>query len=292
MNCKDFQEVVDSYLSDELLTETNHDIMRHMEACTSCRSVIESRREFRTRLKLAILDSETYRLDENFNHRLMTQLRIENSGSNAAGGLWFGFRSLAFAAGILIVAVIGFGVYANLSVDQTPPYMVSGFAENNLVNIASGDHQHCAVEHGYSKGSAKPATIDPVFSGLETVVETGIGQVLAGEKVVEAHACKYKGVRFAHYVVAGNDSPISILVTPSEAGSAAVKNRMSEFSSKSYEITSFNIDRNTVFVISNLDKKKNRLAAESLEKPIEAHFLKKKPVETALLTTFSSSGFR
>ncbi len=299
MNCKDFQEIVDSYLSDELLTETNHDMMRHMEACDSCRNVIELRRVFRTRLKMAILDSESYRLDENFNHRMMTRLRAENAESNAATARsWFGFRTIAFAASFLIVAVIGFGIYANFGpgkssifAGSTPPYMVSGFAETSLVNIAAGDHQHCAVEHGYTKDSAKPTTISPMFSGLENVVEVGVGSVLKGEKLIESHACKYKGVQFAHYVMQGNDSLISVLVAPSEAD-ATTGDRLSEFSSKSYEITSFSVDKNTVFVISDKGKEANRLAAESLEKPIEAHFLKKKPVETAMLTLFKTDPFK
>jgi putative zinc finger protein len=47
MNCRDVRELADSFLSEELLTETNHDILRHVESCVSCRNEIATRRQLR-----------------------------------------------------------------------------------------------------------------------------------------------------------------------------------------------------------------------------------------------------
>ena len=33
MRCEDFREIADSFLSDELLVETNHEVVRHLEDC-------------------------------------------------------------------------------------------------------------------------------------------------------------------------------------------------------------------------------------------------------------------
>jgi len=40
MNCRDVREVGDSFLCQELLTETNHEILRHLDSCPSCRTEI------------------------------------------------------------------------------------------------------------------------------------------------------------------------------------------------------------------------------------------------------------
>ena len=37
MTCRDVREAADSFLCDELLTETNHDILQHLDTCPSCR---------------------------------------------------------------------------------------------------------------------------------------------------------------------------------------------------------------------------------------------------------------
>ena len=42
MNCRDVRDVADSFLGEELLTETNHEILRHLGTCPSCRSEIEA----------------------------------------------------------------------------------------------------------------------------------------------------------------------------------------------------------------------------------------------------------
>ena len=69
MNCTEFREVVDSYLSDELLTETNHSMMRHVENCSDCQALVYARKKIRSRLKFAVRSAEEYKLPEGFDHR-------------------------------------------------------------------------------------------------------------------------------------------------------------------------------------------------------------------------------
>ena len=44
MQCCDLREVADSYLSDELLVETNHEVIVHLEACADCHRELSARR--------------------------------------------------------------------------------------------------------------------------------------------------------------------------------------------------------------------------------------------------------
>ena len=42
MECRDVREMADSFLGEELLTETNHEILRHLETCPVCRAELGS----------------------------------------------------------------------------------------------------------------------------------------------------------------------------------------------------------------------------------------------------------
>src|SRR5438128_11295565 len=53
MNCRDVRELADSFLAEELLTETNHEILRHVETCPVCRADLAARRGLREGVRRA-----------------------------------------------------------------------------------------------------------------------------------------------------------------------------------------------------------------------------------------------
>ena len=75
MNCHDVRDVADSFLSEELLTETNHEILRHLETCPSCRSEIDARRRLRGALRSAFNRAPELQPGAEFTGRLRDQLR-------------------------------------------------------------------------------------------------------------------------------------------------------------------------------------------------------------------------
>src|SRR5687767_9949353 len=75
MDCRDFRERADSYLSDELLVETNHDVIRHLESCPDCRRELAARRELRSRLRQGFQRAPELQISEQFANGLKTQLR-------------------------------------------------------------------------------------------------------------------------------------------------------------------------------------------------------------------------
>lgn len=52
--CLRLRELFDSYLSDELLVETNHSLARHLGGCGACAAEMERRRRLRLELRLAL----------------------------------------------------------------------------------------------------------------------------------------------------------------------------------------------------------------------------------------------
>src|SRR4029450_6326549 len=75
MNCRDVREVADSFLCEELLTETNHEILRHLDTCPSCRAELDARRRLRGALRAAFDRAPDLQPAAGFADRLREQLR-------------------------------------------------------------------------------------------------------------------------------------------------------------------------------------------------------------------------
>ncbi len=171
MRCQEFREMTDSYLSDELLVETNHEVLRHLESCAACRSEFAVRRELRARVRSAVKNSPETQINPAFAVRLQTNLRAAalerpTVWEKIRVGEFFNPKALAFAASLLIIALVGTIWLSRSSSNETT------IAENNQSNQASeiaspaespivevvraawqelthkaiGDHKNCALD--------------------------------------------------------------------------------------------------------------------------------------------------
>src|SRR5215467_9300795 len=85
MQCNDFREIADSYLSDELLIETNHDVLRHLESCGECRAELAARRELRQELRTKFNHARDLQIPEGFSDALKARMReqaLDRRGTN------------------------------------------------------------------------------------------------------------------------------------------------------------------------------------------------------------------
>lgn len=288
MNCRDFREMIDSYLSDELLTETNHDVLRHMEDCASCRSVIEARREVRSRLKSAVINSPQYQIGKNFTHNLQTQLKheaLQNQQTNS--GSWLGFGSWAVvAAGLILVFTFGFilfntqGIFNSSEVAESN-YSTSELPQNHLVNIAFGDHEYCAIQRG-AKQNVKLAKTPAKYADMKEVAMPELKTVLADYKLKESHTCKYKDTKFTHLIITKDNETVSLMLTDKEKAEK-FSNQISTFSSNKYELARFDVENTAVFVVSGLDKQTNSQVANALYNPLRKHLKRENGLQTSLL---------
>lgn len=184
MLCRDFREIADSYLSDELLIETNHDVISHLENCAECRREMSARRELRDRLRSAFVSAPDWQMEAEFGDRLRTQLR-ENASAQSHprmtswGEPWLVKQRRAFVLSLAacLVVVAGFGLIlvrqqitqrsrrlAATAQDQQrtiqignnnsqrvnspeiEPGLPIDIARMELVKFAVGNHRNCAIE--------------------------------------------------------------------------------------------------------------------------------------------------
>ncbi len=292
MNCRDFQELIDSYLSDELLTETNHDVLRHLENCANCRNVIEARREIRQRLRSAVMNAPQYQIGKNFTHNLRTQLRYEALKTHdVKASSRFGFASwigITTAVAVLVLTFT-FGVFFLSNSDENNPkpavavkdYYTNQLPADHIVNVAFGDHEHCAVK----KGSEEPvghAETPFKYADTEEIALPELKTILRDAKLKSSHTCEYKNTKFTHLVVEKDNKLMSVMLTE-KTGADDFGKGIAYYNSKKYRLARFDVKDTAVFVVSGFDEKTNSKAAQALYDPFRKYLDEYKTFQTALL---------
>lgn len=184
--CQHVREVMDSYLAEELLVETNHEILRHLDTCPECAAELQRRQRLRTLLSQAL---EIQVDDQRAAARISRALDREQRP-------WRRVAPLATAAATLIAAV-AFAFWFSRPVD------VSAYDDS------AEDHIACAltypVSYSYDADRAARNLAPPFMPVVEAV-----GVSHGGYHVIDAHMCPYKGRNYAHVVFRGGGQTLSL----------------------------------------------------------------------------------
>jgi anti-sigma factor RsiW len=267
MECKEFREIADSYLNDELLVETNHRVQRHLESCPECRREIAERREMRNRLSSAIKNAEGFNIDPVFADRLTARLK------SAAFEKTF-LQRLA-SVKVLVPALAAIIVGAGLAITFVPRYFdqpgrdfitEASFFRDHLL-AAADTHRDCALKKlAYFISISKNE--NPVKTLYrERIVKPLEAQLSEKFEILDAHDCLYDGRLATHVILRHNGHVLSVILDKSENEQALAKNLSNSIVSEretGLQIAAFrNADR-TVFVISDLPEEQNLGIARTL----------------------------
>ncbi len=214
MTCRDVRDVADSFLSEELLTETNHEILRHLDGCPSCRAEIDARRRLRGALRTAFNRAPELQPSGEFADRLRERLR--QAAVDRPRGWTLSGRWLALAAGL----VLAVGVTAIL-------FNRSPTTSEALATDAIGDHRNCALKYRLVR---KPVPLEEAAQRFDSAyrvllsappddLPTPDGPV----RVVERHSCAYAARRFGHVILQYRGRVVSLLVTANDAAAAGAQ---------------------------------------------------------------------
>lgn len=307
MRCQEFKEMFDSYLGDELLVETNHEVLRHLENCAACRSELAVRRELGTRVRLAVKNAPDALINPAFVARLQANLRetalrptfLEKLKSN---NLFSNPAILGAAMGLLLITLGGLfwlrysTVQKDVVQSNQPENVVVTFkspAETSLTQAvhiawqemtrhAVGDHENCALEF---KLTEEPISLSEAGrkygkynNDLDKAVITLLREVFSDKdfgkiEFLESHSCVYDDRRFAHVVLQYRKRRISVLVTdtdlPIENG-----NQVTAQASETMRVASFRTPRHAVFVVSDLSETENMTIARAISPAVSRHIEK------------------
>jgi Putative zinc-finger len=251
MNCRDVREVADSFLGEELLTETNHEILRHLETCPSCRTEIDARRRLRGALRTAFDRAPELQPAGEFADRLRDQLR--QAAVHKPRSWMFSGRWLALAAGLVLAA----GVTAAILLNRSAVRLEA------LAQDAIGDHQNCALQYRLVRTPVPleeaAQRYDSAYRLLISAPPDDIPTPDGPARVIERHSCEYGAHRFGHVILRYRGRVVSLLVTANDrstaaAGSATAIPHVIGRPMDGLSVVSVNGSHHAIMLVSDLDK--------------------------------------
>ena len=289
MNCRDFKDITDSYLSNELLVETNHEVLQHLEACSNCRSELAARRELRERLRKAVKSAPLSQMNPGFAARVRSGLREQAFGKQ---GVWGFVESKTVFAGVLAMTLFAVVVGSIVTQRKTPltanderPPSSAG-SENlwyerasflTIRNDAVDDHKHCALSHDLSEKPISLKEAEKAFgasaNGLDAVVFDPLRQAFGDDaKFLTAHFCIINGRRFSHVVVEYKKKIVSVLLTLRDDGGIETgRDAVSFRASGDLRVACFESGKYSVFVVSDLAEGDNLIVAKTITASVRKH---------------------
>ena len=304
MDCQEFRRLIDSYLNDELLVETNHDVLRHLENCRDCRDQLAGVRSLRGRLRDAVRATPSMQMGDTFAARLAsnlqkTALRPSVWEQLTTGSAFAGMRVTAVGFACLIVIVIG-GFFVLRSPNDSAAVITNRnigehetIVEANKTRLAEavkaawkdlsaqavGDHENCAVkfnleEHPISLDEAAKK-FGPVNKDIDKAVfeaaKTAFGDKPASRiELLEAHFCIYAGRVFTHIVLRRQGKIISVLVTDTDLP-AESDAPVTGHADGALNAAGFSIGRHAFFVVSEMDAADNAQIARAIYPAMRRH---------------------
>lgn len=205
MNCRDCRDVADSFVSDELLTETNREILQHLDTCPSCRAEIGARRRLRDSLRAAFDRAPELQPTSEFARRLRDRMRV--AAADVSPESRFPPRWLMLAAGVVLaVGLAGVVFMTDL-----------GAPVDALARDARGDHWNCALKYRKVRTPVPleeaAQRFDHVYRVLLTAPPDEISTPNGSARVVDRHSCAFGARRFGHVILRYRQHVVSLLVT-------------------------------------------------------------------------------
>ena len=295
--------MIDSYLSDELLVETNHDVLRHLENCPACRSHLASCRALRTRLRSAIKNMPEVNIDNLFAKKLYSDLQHTALYPSVWESFVEAIRQPKLGALMAVSACLLVAAFGGLMLVRRSPIVATNptaspipateatnsviadavrIAWNELSEQAIGDHKNCAVKFNLDE---HPISLDeaakkygPFNKDIDKTVVAAFKTVFNNKsadqfQLLEAHFCLYAGRRFAHIVLKRRGKVISVLVTDTDIPAEA-DGPVSDQIDGALNAAGFTIGRHAVFVVSEMDAADNATMARAIEPAMRLHIEK------------------
>jgi hypothetical protein len=284
--CEKTQKSLDAYLDNELLVETNQEVLKHLESCPACSEALQVGLRHKARLKQAV-NAEV--VPTSLRNRIQAAIREESSiRSNQT--LWPRW-SLATAAALLL-SLCGLGTLqlwklAGPSNETSVTAQDLTLSEQiaSVMKIGISDHIHCVIDSGFDKKTQTPEQMaqkmGPEYSELVPLLNSRLPQ---GFLISVGHRCHVNGREFVHMVLKHDDRTVSVVITEKQGISFPASSRVSHLEVQgvtlyqdklqSLEAVGFETKSHLAFVVSSLEHQENFQIA-SVVAPTVSGFLNK-----------------
>ncbi len=302
---------MDSYIGDELLVETNHDVLRHLENCPACREELSTRRFLQTKLRSAVRRAPDAQLNPVFARRLEVSLRQTALRPTFWEKLRAGtfINTPIFAAGIAacMLFVVLFSInrlrqapapeeasnirqQQNINPVENPQPFDSGkpsivkAAWRGVTREAVDEHENCALHFRLKE---KPITLDKAAKkfgafnkDLDKTVKAALrGEVSSGNKSSEGS--EKIDVLAAHsclfegrrfaHVILRKGKKTISVLVADTDSFEDADGTIARESVKNLQVARFGAAHHAVFVISDLSEQENASIAERISSAVSRH---------------------
>jgi anti-sigma factor RsiW len=274
--CEKTRKYLDFYIDNELMTETNHEMFKHLEGCRECSQAMQDRLLIRNRLREAVNREP---IPRTLQERLQKTIRQGNHAHRPPQS-WSRWSLGAAAMFVLCLGGLGTLHLWRLSRDtggssqaNLPQFITEQTAA--LLKIGVGDHVHCVIEHhddkelSTSEQMAKELGVD--YYGLVTLVNDKLPN---GFSVSVAHQCDVNGRRFVHLIFKNQEKVLSLVITKKGSDGFPIQDRVAGLNSAGpalhrarldgFEAVGFETKTHLAFVVSSLEKDENLQIAADL----------------------------
>lgn len=268
--CEKIRSYLDSYLNNELLIETNHEVLKHLEACRECSAELENRTRVKSLLYQAVRKQQA---PPGLEERIRNDIRARASGTR--------FRSLSvqWALAAAAALLLGVGSWGVFRVFKDEPGSALAERAAAILRIGANDHIECAVNHQMSSRrftfDDMSGSMGPEYIGLVSVVKE---RVPIGYEIVVAHKCHVNRREFVHLILKNQEKILSLAVTRKGADSFAEKNLVAALKASGiplyngrverYQVAGFEARDHLAFLVSDLGEGENLQLASSLAAPV------------------------
>jgi len=286
-DCDKTRKYLDSYISNELLVETNHEVLRHLESCPACSAELDTRTRMRARLKAAV---KSQPVPPEIPARIREQIWSRHSYS------WLTLGRVHWAVGIAASLLVCAGIWMNNWRDRMPDLSdrpaQSAYIQRVSLSLAAvlrlglGDHIHCSIFRRYPKApppvEKMETDLGPSYKGLLPVVRATIPE---GYRLIMGHQCSYAGRKYIHLTFERGGGLFSLVVARKDPGEslgglpvAAESSGIPIYQSPAgrYVVAGFDAGNFLAYVVSDLGGKTNLQIAANVA-PGVREFLMKTP---------------
>ena len=282
-DCQKIWDLLDPYLDNELLVETNQSVVDHLAFCRDCAAECERRIELRRLLKVAFGDDDDRDSEESSRKRIQIALDRERSPRTTARIRW-----AVLAASLIVTVALGLAYWRIRSTSKPADSpAVSLPTTQPSVEIAAVDrdavenHQVCALSYP-SNWTLDPQRVARDLTPRFAPLVKAIGRNHASYELIEGHVCSYQQRRYAHLIFRGNGHTVSVFIERDDPAGNPKTSRPPEIdqaSYQAYQVARVDTRNHHIFVVSDLPTRENLDLAHQLF-PSTLGFIRKLEVAT------------
>lgn len=209
--CQKVLARLDSYIDNELLTESSLELVEHFQRCTVCTRESQERRNVRARLQTAVRE---VRVPQGLEDRVRDRLRQTREPRPKRFHLMSIAATLAVCFGSWVAYQLG---ALRLTTASQESYVAAISGEvASIIRVGLGDHLHCALLR--QRGRSSEGDVDKLPMEFRELIPIVHQHVPTDLPLVLAHECRYHGRNFVHLTLQNGRTLLSLVITKKQDG--------------------------------------------------------------------------